>query len=88
MVVVGSPLADHRGQIMKRLMSAELFAPPKRARKTEARLERAKLVVVAARERAAGTAQQYAAQPSTMRPMRSPTVLQRRRLAERLRAKS
>src|SRR5262249_7957563 len=53
--------------------SAQLFAPPKRARKTKARLERAKLVVVAARERAAGTAQQYAAQPSTMRPLRSPT---------------
>ena len=88
MVVVGSPLADHRGQIMKRLMSAQLFAPPKRARKTEARLERAKLVVVAARERAAGTAQQYAAQPSTMRPLRPPTVLQRHRLAERLNAKS
>ena len=48
MVVVGSPLADHRGQIMKRLTSAQLFAPPKRARKTKARLERAKLVVVAA----------------------------------------
>ena len=61
MVVVGLPLADHRGQIMKRLTSAELFAPPKRARKTKARLERAKLVVVAAREHAAGTAQQHAA---------------------------
>ena len=85
MVVVGLPLADHRGQIMKRLTSAELFAPPKRARKTKARLERAKLVVVAARERAAGMAQQHAAQPSTMRP---PTVWQRRRLEERLSAKS
>src|SRR5262249_16306596 len=85
LVVVGSPLADHRGQIMKRLTSAELFAPPNMARKTKARLERAKLVVVAARERAAGTAQQRAAPPSTMRP---PTVWQRRRLAERLSAKS
>jgi hypothetical protein len=36
---------------MKRLTSAQLFAPPKIARKTKARLERAKLVVVAARAR-------------------------------------
>ncbi len=72
------------GQIMKRLTSAQLFAPPKMVRKTKARLERAKLVVVAARERAAETAQQYAAQPSTMRP---PTVLQRRRLAGRFSGK-
>jgi hypothetical protein len=70
---------------MKRLTSAQLFAPRKIARKTKARLERAKLVVVVARERAAERAQQHAAQPSTMRP---PTVLQRRRLAERLGAKS
>jgi hypothetical protein len=61
---------------MKRLTSAQLFAAPKRAVKTKARLERVKLVMVAARERAAETAQQCAA-PSTMRP---PTVLQRRRL--------
>ena len=67
--------------MMKRLTSAQLFAPPKIARKTKARLERAKLVVVAARERAAETAQRYATQPATKRP---PTVLQRRRLAERL----
>ena len=73
---------------MKRLTSAQLFAPPKTARKTKARLDRAKLVIVKARERAAVTAQRYAAQPSTMRPMRSPTVLQRHRLAERLNAKS
>src|SRR5215471_19322328 len=78
--VVGWPLADHRGQIMQRLTSAQLFAAPKRAGKTKARLERAKLVIVAARERAAETAQQCAAQPSTMRP---PTVLQRRRLVGR-----
>src|SRR5260370_10731370 len=49
------------GQMMKRLTSAQLFAPPKIARKTKARLERAKFVVVAARERAAETAQRYAA---------------------------
>jgi hypothetical protein len=66
---------------MKMLTIAELFAPPKKARKTKVRLERAKLVVVAARERAAERAQQRAAQPSTTRP---PTVLQKRRLAGRL----
>ena len=76
------------GQIMKSLTSAQLFAPPKTARKTKARLERAKLVIVKARERAAVTAQRYAARPSTMRPTRPPTVLQRQRLAERLNAKS
>jgi hypothetical protein len=74
---------------MKRLTSAQLFAPPIKARKTKARLERAKLVIVAARERAARraarTAQQYAVQLSTMR---HPNVLQRRRLAERSSAKS
>ena len=69
---------------MKMLTIAELFAPPKKARKTKVRLERAKLVVVAARERAAETAQKYAAQPSTMRPA---TVLQRRRLAARFSGK-
>jgi hypothetical protein len=53
---------------MKRLTSAQLFAPPIKARKTKARLERAKLVIVAARERAAVTAE--------LRPMRPPTVLQ------------
>jgi hypothetical protein len=70
---------------MKKLTSAQLFAPPKKARKTKTRVERAKLVIAAARERAARraarTAQQYAVQLSMMRP---PTVLQIRRLAERL----
>jgi hypothetical protein len=69
------------GQIMKKLTSAQLFAPPWKARKTKTRLERAKLVIVAARERAARTAQR--AVPSMKRP---PTVLHRRRLAERLSA--
>ena len=73
---------------MKRLTSVQLFGAPKRSGKAKARLERAKMVIVAARERAAATAQRYAAQPSTMRPMRPPTVLQRHRLAERLNAKS
>jgi len=74
---VGWPPADHGGKIMKTLTSAQLFAAPKKAHKTKAWLERATLVVVAARERTAETAQ-YAAQPS--RPMPPPTVLQRRRL--------
>ena len=72
---------------MKMLTSAELFGPPKRTprtRKTKDWFERAKLVVAAARDRAAETAQQHAA-PSMKRP---PTVLQKRRLVERLSAKS
>src|SRR5262249_33858663 len=77
LIIVGLPLADHRGQIMKLLSSAQLFAAPARAAKTHGRLGRAKSVIVAARERAAETARQCAGQPSTMRP---PTVLQRRRL--------
>jgi hypothetical protein len=71
------------GGVMKKLTSAQLFAAPKIAHKTKARLERAKLVIVAARARAAEITQQSAAQPLTMRP----TVLQRRRLAQRWRAK-
>jgi septum formation topological specificity factor MinE len=62
---------------MKKLTRAQLFAPPKTARKTKSRLARAKLVLVAARERAHETAQQHVV-PSMKRP---PTVLQRRRLA-------
>jgi hypothetical protein len=83
--------ASHQtgGQIMKKLTSAQLFAPPKKARKIKTKLERAKLVIAAARERAARRAarmaQQHAVQLSMMRP---PTVLQRQRLAERLSAKS
>ena len=84
MVVVGSPLADHRGEIMKMLAGAQLFAAPARAAKSNAKLDRAKLVIVAARERAAETARQCAAQPSTMRP---PTVLQRRRLVRKFSGK-
>jgi hypothetical protein len=53
---------------MKKLTSAQLFAPPKKARKTKTRLERAKLVIAAARKRAARraarTAQQYAVEPA------------------------
>jgi len=73
---------------MKMLTRAELFGPPKRTRrtrKTKDWFERAKLVVAAARDRAAETTQQRAGQLSTLR---RPTVWQRRRLAERLSAKS
>jgi hypothetical protein len=63
---------------MKTLTSAQLFAAPKKAHKTKAWFERAKLVVAEARDRAVETAQQRAA-PSMKRP---PTYLQRRRVAE------
>jgi hypothetical protein len=69
---------------MKRLTSVQLFGAPKRSGKAKARIERAKMVIVAARARAAETAQQRAAPPSTMRP---PTVLQRRRLVGRFSGK-
>ena len=69
---------------MKTLRRAQLFAPAKRARKTKDWFERAKLVVAEARDRAVETAQQRAV-PSMKR---FPTVLQRRRLAERLSANS
>ena len=87
LVVAGGLLAEHRGQTMKKLTSAQLFDAPKSARKTKARLARAKLVIVAVRERAAVTAQRYATR-ALARPIGLPTVLQRRRLAERLNAKS
>jgi hypothetical protein len=61
---------------MKKLTNAQVFAAPKRADKARLWLERAKVVVVAAREQAAEAAQQCPV-PSVMRP---PTVLQRRRL--------
>ena len=69
---------------METLTGAQLFAAPKMTDRTKARLERAKMVIAAARERALETAQQRAT-PSIKR---FPTVLQRRRLAERLSAKS
>jgi hypothetical protein len=75
---------------MKVLTREQLFAPGQRGpRKTKDWFERAKLVIAAARKRAARraarTAQQYAVELSMMRP---PTVLQIRRLAERLSARS
>jgi hypothetical protein len=69
---------------MKSLTTAQLFAAPKRADKAKAKLERAKLVIVAARERAAETAQECVAKPSTPH---HPTVLQRRRLIGRFSGK-
>jgi hypothetical protein len=73
------------GQIMKVLTREQLFAPGQRGpRKTKDWFERARLVIVAARERAAETTQQRVV-PSMKR---FPTVLQRRRLAERLSANS
>jgi hypothetical protein len=69
---------------MNTLTREHLFVSAKRARKTKDWFERAKLVVAAARDSALETAQQRAA-PSMKRP---PTVLQRRRLAERLSANS
>jgi hypothetical protein len=66
-------------------MKARFFAPGQRGpRKTKDWFERARLVIVAARERAAETTQQRVV-PSMKR---FPTVLQRRRLAERLSANS
>jgi hypothetical protein len=89
-VIQGQNLVTNRsrGQIMKMLTSAELlFGPPKRTRrirKTKDWFERAKLVVAAARDRAIETTQQRVV-PS----MKSfPTVVHRRRLAERLGARS
>jgi hypothetical protein len=52
---------------MKRLTSGQLFAAPKRVRDTQDWFERAKLVIVAARDRAVETAQQRAV-PSMKRP--------------------
>jgi hypothetical protein len=83
---IGSCSANYQptigGQIMKTLTSAQLFAPAKRARRTKDWFERARLVVAAARDRAVEMAQQ---RPT---PSMRPTVLQSRRLAERLNAKS
>jgi hypothetical protein len=59
----------YRGQIMRGM-----------TRKAKARVELAKLVVASARERAAVAAQRYAAHMA--RPMRAPSVRQRRRWAE------
>jgi hypothetical protein len=74
LVVVGESPADHWGQIMKRSTK----------HKTKEWFERAKLVVAAARDRAIETTQQRVV-PS----MKSfPTVVHRRRLAERLGARS
>jgi hypothetical protein len=84
MVSVGDTRADHRGQTMKMLTSVDLFVPPKRARATKEWLERAKLIVAAARHRAVEMAERREAPPMK----RPPTLLQRRRLAKGWSAKS
>src|SRR5215470_7821401 len=61
------------GADMQTLTGVKLFARAKRARKSKDWFERAKLVVAAARERAAETTQQRAGQLSTLR---RPTVWQ------------
>jgi hypothetical protein len=76
------------GRSMKTLTRTQLWIPAIRARKVKDRLEQAKLVIAEVRERARVTAKRYAAHALTKRPMRSPTVRQRQRLAERLSAKS
>jgi hypothetical protein len=68
-----------RGQIMGTLI------PPRRARKTKDWLERAKLVVAAARDRAIEKTARQRAEPSTERPS---YPCHRRRLAEMSSAKS
>ena len=69
---------------MKKMTVAQLFAAPRNVRKAEARLERAKSTIAAARALAAEISQQYAAQSLSVRP----SVVQRHRLAKRLSAKS
>ncbi len=63
---------------MKMMTSMDLFAPPKRAHRTNEWFQRAKLVVAAARDRAAEMAQRREAPPMK----RPPTLLQRRRLTK------
>jgi hypothetical protein len=76
------PPADHRGANLKKMMTVEqLFAAPKSMRKTEPRLERAKLTMAAAREQAAEMAM---ARAKKYEVLMRPTVLQRHRLAKRL----
>ena len=64
---------------MKKMTVEQLFAAPKAVRRFEARAVRAKLTMVAARERATEMAmvREKEAQPSSERPNKS----QRRRLA-------
>ena len=81
-VVVG--LAAIGGQNHEEFDEGAVLAPAKRVRHTQDWFGRAKLVVAAARDRATAMAQQRAV-PSMPRP---PTVSQRRRLAERLSARS
>jgi hypothetical protein len=66
---------------LKKMTAAQLFAVPKKVRNREARLERAKLTMAAAREQAAEMAR---ARAKKYEVLMRPTVLQRQRLAERL----
>jgi hypothetical protein len=80
----GGLLATSRpsGANLKKMMTVEqLFAAPKNVRKTEARLERAKLTMAAAREKAA---EMPMARAKKSEVLMRPTVLQRHRLARRL----
>jgi hypothetical protein len=61
--ISGNLLVTSGGQIMKRMTSARLFVGPKRTYKAKTRIERAKLVVAAVRERAAEVAQQPPTKP-------------------------
>jgi hypothetical protein len=79
-------LADDGGADHEEIDKGAALGAPKSARKTKARLARATSLVVAARDRAAETAQRYVAQ-ALARPIHPPTALQRRRVAERLNAK-
>ena len=75
-------MSAHGGSNLKKMMTVEqLFAAPKNVRKTEARLERAKLTMAAAREQAAEMAR---ARAKKYEVLMRPTVLQRQRLAKRL----
>jgi hypothetical protein len=65
---------------MKKLTRAQLFIAPPKKYNAEAKLERARLAVIAARSRALETTKQQTKQPLRVRL----TVLQRRRLAERV----
>ena len=68
------------GEVMKKLTWAQLFTAPPKKYNAEAKLERARLAVIAARSRASGITKQQTKQPLRIRLTR----LQRRRLTERV----
>ena len=67
---------------MKKFTRAQLFAAPRKKYNAEAKLERARLAVIAARSRALEITKQQTKQPLRI----GLTTLQRRRLAERVSA--